>query len=365
MSMWFIFAIVLWLSVVSSQGASPACKDPSGNDVDWFVGLKLPKSAGPSGYEYYYADAKNPKFKLETNTLKSDKGAVGRTAQIAIDSKKDQSRFTLFYNDEHPDEELDGYRAHMKGFIAFDEKQGFWLIHSVPGLVDSNKPYEYPESGTKYGQSILCVTYPTKALEEIAEQLIVGQPSIYDFVLPEFVKSAYPRMQAAAEGKKQSPKGREVQREAKLTSKGGEKFLSFQKNRLFAKDLYADFVASSIGKDMYVETWLNGAAKDYLPLCDGPGKVTSLRSVKPGAHNWASSMDHSKWVVTKDPSWVCIGDVNRQESQAKRGGGTVCFENKQIWKFMRDAVDTYECCSDETGSQCTASPANSAPTGGR
>ncbi|KAH7699290.1 deoxyribonuclease ii, partial [Aphelenchoides avenae] len=196
------------------------------------------------------------------------------------------------------------------------------------------------------------------------EQLIVGQPSIYDFVVPAFVKSAYPRMHQAAEGKKQSPKGREVQREAKLTSKGGEKFLSFQKNRLFAKDLYADFVASSIGKDMYVETWLNGAAKDYLPLCDGPGKVTSLRSVKPGAHNWASSMDHSKCAVTKDPSWVCIGDVNRQESQAKRGGGTECFENKQISKFMRDAVDTYECCSDETGSQCVASPANSAPTGG-
>lgn len=57
-----------------------------------FVGLKLPKSAGPSGYEYYYADAKKPSFKLETNTLKSDKGAVGRTAQIAIDSKKGQVR---------------------------------------------------------------------------------------------------------------------------------------------------------------------------------------------------------------------------------------------------------------------------------
>ncbi|KAH7719150.1 deoxyribonuclease II [Aphelenchoides avenae] len=167
MSWSLLTAVVLSLTASASHGASPACKDPSGNDVDWFVGLKLPKSAGPSGYEYYYAHAKNPNFKLETNTLKSDKGAVGRTAQIAIDSKKDQSRFTVFYNDEHPDEELDSYRAHMKGFMAFDDKQGFWLIHSVPGLVDSNKPYAYPESGTKFGQSILCVTYPTSALEAI------------------------------------------------------------------------------------------------------------------------------------------------------------------------------------------------------
>ncbi|KAH7696197.1 Deoxyribonuclease II family protein [Aphelenchoides avenae] len=116
---------------------------------------------------------------------------------------------------------------------------------------------------------------------------------------------------------------------------------------------------------MYVETWLNGAAKDYLPLCEGPGKVTSLRSVKPGAHQWTSSNDHSKWAVTKDPSWVCIGDVNRQESQAKRGGGTVCFQNEKIWKFMRDAVESYECCAPETGSQCVAPPANGAPTGGK
>lgn len=95
--------------------------------------------------------------------------------------------FSIFYNDEHPDHKLDGYRAHMKGFMAFDDNQGgigknicsillhrfagFWLIHSVPRLMDSTKPYEYPETGTKFGQSILCVTYPTTALEEICKLL--------------------------------------------------------------------------------------------------------------------------------------------------------------------------------------------------
>lgn len=52
--------------------------------------MKLPKSAGPSGYEYYYADVNNLEFKLETNTLKSNQGAVGRTAQLAIDARKDK-----------------------------------------------------------------------------------------------------------------------------------------------------------------------------------------------------------------------------------------------------------------------------------
>lgn len=30
----------------------------------------------------------------------------------------------------------------------------------------------------------------------------------------------------------------------------------------------------------------------------------------------------------------------------------MCFANTKIWKFLRDAVATYECCKDEHGPQC-------------
>lgn len=135
----------------------------------------------------------------------------------------------------------------------------------------------------------------SRNIPHVAKQLIVGQPSIYDFFVPDSFKSKYPRLARAAEGATLSPKACGFQRIAKLTSKGGQTFHSFQKHRLFAKggyspaitywvleghslDLYADFVVNRIGKDMYVETWLNGAAKDYLPLCEGPGKVSGMVS---------------------------------------------------------------------------------------
>jgi deoxyribonuclease-2 len=35
--------------------------------------------------------------------------------------------------------------------------------------------------------------------------------------------------------------------------------------------------------------------------------------------------DHSKWGITTNKAIVCVGDINRMESQRTRGGGTVRF----------------------------------------
>ena len=47
----------------------------------------------------------------------------------------------MMYNDEHGcaiDAEAkcksDKYRAHAKGATVFNQKDGFWLIHSIPGF---------------------------------------------------------------------------------------------------------------------------------------------------------------------------------------------------------------------------------------
>jgi len=39
--------------------------------------------------------------------------------------------------------------------------------------------------------------------------------------------------------------------------------------------------------------------------------------------------DHSKWAITTTsaPNTVCVGDINRMESQRKRGGGAVTPTN--------------------------------------
>ncbi len=46
-----------------------------------------------------------------------------------------------------------------------------------------------------------------------------------------------------------------------------------------------------------------------------------------------NNTDHSKWAVTTDKSsfLFCIGDINRQYSQAKRGGGAVSASPPFMW----------------------------------
>ena len=43
--------------------------------------------------------------------------------------------------------------------------------------------------------------------------------------------------------------------------------------------------------------------------------------------------------------YVCIGDINRMNTQKKRGGGTVCFQNAKVWKAFTGIVKLVEPCT--------------------
>ena len=54
------------------------------------------------------------------------------------------------------------------GDVCFDKSTGFWLVHSVPKFPPvSADGYSYPQTGQKYGQSFLCVTYGYAMLNDI------------------------------------------------------------------------------------------------------------------------------------------------------------------------------------------------------
>lgn len=102
-----------------------------------------------------------------------------------------------------------------------------------------------------------------------------------------------------------------------------------------------------------------------------PYHVNNIEEIKidplvPG-YKFSVHHDHSKWAVTKSNNDLndlfvdsslnnnrnssesvriaCVGDINRQEEQFKRGGGTVCFmSNENVWRAYSQMVNEIEQC---------------------
>lgn len=60
---------------------------------------------------------------------------------------------------------------------------------------------------------------------------------------------------------------------------------------------------------------------------------------------YGETKEHSKWAVSSDKvNWACIGDINRMESQADRGGGTTCVYMPGLWKSLKNLIGFEQTC---------------------
>lgn len=137
---------------------------------------------------------------------------------------------------------------------------------------------------------------------------------------------------------------------ADLRSRFGSKFRSFAKSSRFNKELYEDLVAPHYSAgSFYVETWQHGTGNIHSN-CTKPTKVynvhdiaiTSTRSIR-----FSTQHDHSKWMVSDDNQLICVGDINRQEHQKMRGGGTVCIQLEKVARLYGKAIAGTEPCQKE------------------
>ena len=128
---------------------------------------------------------------------------------------------------------------------------------------------------------------------------------------------------------------------------GGAAFTSMAKNAAWASDIYEDLVAAQLGDDLRTETWQNGRGK--MDSYCKPAKQYNVENIEeislsPVATR-TSTKDHSKIAVSSARTgYVCFGDENRQVSQAKRGGSTICTNDTRVYQAYTALIHKVESC---------------------
>ncbi|VDK69605.1 unnamed protein product [Litomosoides sigmodontis] len=353
-----LFSLILHLAI----GLSFQCRDQNNENVDWFIFYKISrirKSSAKSvrnGYAFLYMDANHEEWSFSAVDINSARQAVGYTLQQYYDAANDPEVFSIFYNDEFPypnNDTTSGTSGHTKGVVVFGKSNGFWLIHSIPKF-PRNDTYEYPVTGRHYGQMGLCISMSYSQLQKIAVQLYYSHLFIYSEKLPAQMAADIPILVKVV-SKKHQRTAPYVSR-AVISSSAGYQFVHFAKINAFNKDLYCDLVAPALKTSLRAETWQHETLRNRnLRSCCSkfsPYKVLNVKKIAlPFNITFQNALDHSKFAVAaldtneKSPlPWICIGDINRQERQLLRAGGTMCFMNPAVHSIYYAMVSDYWPC---------------------
>lgn len=349
---------VLLLLLPASAASPIQCYDDQGKPVDWFYLYKLPHlhhEPAQEGLKYLYMDAQSEGWDDGKTSINDSQSCVGRTVGPLYEGG---DVGYILYNDQPPKQKDLGDASrtcgHTKGVVVFDKQQGFWLVHSTPHFPPpkAEGQFSYPSTGTTNGQNFICVTYPFERFQTIGEQLKINQPHIYDCSIPESLAAAVPAMAQLCKhnvDKWENVSASPANRSVSLLSLAGTEFISFAKGASFANDLYHSWVAPTLQSNLLVQFWRRSTG--ILPSdCSPSWEVLNVDLISPGQRvTFKTTEDHSKWAISPNgetsSGWVCVGDINRDEAEEKRGGGTVCRRDAVVWKAYRTAALECESCS--------------------
>uniref|UniRef100_A0A8D2ZJ44 deoxyribonuclease II n=1 Tax=Scophthalmus maximus TaxID=52904 RepID=A0A8D2ZJ44_SCOMX len=327
-----------------------SCRNEAGEPVDWFIIYKLPRykiGEVGSGVDYMYLDSSVETWQMSKFMINVSQGAIGNTLDQLYTGKAYKSNDSAYalYNDAPPVlDYVQGY-GHTKGLLLFDHSQGFWLSHTIPHFPSfPERGYLYPSSGKVNGQTALCMTFQYEQFLQIAKQMVYLYPRFYNCSVPVAFSADLPQLAQLCEGSKPAPAS--DKRVEQLLTIHGDKFVSFVKSERFVDDIYTGWVAQVLGADLLVESWQR-QGHDLPSNCSLPKHAMNIKRIRlPGSVLFKSYNDHSKWCVSRvyEDEVTCLGDLNRERSQLRRGGGLICSFNPFIYRAFRQVVDWYIGC---------------------
>jgi len=320
---------------------SQSCLDNNNNQVDWWVAYKIPKLTDQNfhdGLEYAYMDDKTSQFNIPSTLINNPSSFVGRTLNQLYQNHTNIGY--ILWNDEPPEGSPNSARAHAKGLLVFSTNGGFFYRHSVPLFPPKKKnTYSYPDTGTVYGQTMLCLNLDLNNIETIAAQFLVNFPQVYDsYVPPELSK--FKSINSLAKDVHDNSKKTSI---VNIKTKNGLMVTDYAKNHDWNNDLWDSLVAPNIQDSLMVESW----GRPLMPSnCNGTKYQTlNILDVKiSSSATFHESKDHSKWGISERGSTTCIGDINRMISQRKRGGGTSCLTIASVYKQFSSIISNKDKC---------------------
>ncbi|XP_007489195.1 deoxyribonuclease-2-alpha [Monodelphis domestica] len=343
-----VLLLLAGLLPAAAAAATISCYGDAGQPVDWFVIYKLPALTNSlKGLTYMYLDGNSGGWQKGATSINSTQGSMGQTLNQLYKGNLSELAYVL-YNDQPPSgngsPDTD-YRGHTKGVLLLNKDGGIWLVHSVPRFPPPAKSsYSWPPNAQTYGQTLFCVTFSYSQFQEIGKQLTYTYPRVYDYRLEGSFAQDLPELKDAAQGHHVYPGP--WNRSVTLTSRAGAVFQSFAKFDYFHDDLYSGWLSTALDSDLFVQFWPKTPA--VLPSnCSGPFHVLNvLETAFPDSTvpAFSATHDHAKWCVALNSSWTCIGDLNRNQAEEQRGGGTLCSQMPALWKAFRPLVKEYRPC---------------------
>ena len=344
-----------------------ALNDGYGKPVDWWFIYKLPRGTGPknhsTGDEFLYCDSGwNSELRLSKNKLNDAQNAVTQTLKQLFAADHDAGY--VLWNDEipptksNPKPSNNVAKGHSKGILAFHKKTntGLYLLHSTPRFPAVGE-IELPDDEREYGQTFLCVTMDYATTVQIAEIVrLHHEPQVYAFKnLP--TDAGSPLAKLAHHDHSPTDARHPLCADFRFRSKDRNEFRLFAKNKRWSepgngnsrgKDFWNHLVGPALRDNIDVETWRRGEVFENLDV--GSNNVTldvlgvNLAGIGYHGYQWPFTKDHAKWgstehqpagLLLRHPGFVVIADINRDESQAKRGGGGLAFQHDGIWHAFK------------------------------
>ena len=115
---------------------------------------------------------------------------------------------------------------------------------------------------------------------------------------------------------------------------------SIYKNGFENCSIFEDGLTAYLKSNLVAETWGRPLENKW---CGRPYTVTNVQQVVVGQVTWGEQDDHSKWVSAGN-QYACFGDMNRMESQWKRGGSFFCMESSSLAGALRRTIVHQDSC---------------------